>query len=725
MPLDTEKDIEITPKVISKEEKAADVPRYLAKLNLTKEQQSEIFLELEAELTQCEEERKEDGLEEHWKEMESLWKGSLREEDDQQFNLSKRTAKIKMAGIVRAAEEAFFEIDPRFSITPRPDFDMKDGEQITEKQEDFLDYKFDEVIPLQNEVCKVFKDATSKGTGILRYGWETRRVWKKREERYEGKWEPVLDQNKQPVMDQMGQPKRVNEGLQQFVRNYPDASNPESVYYSYFNKLNEGKTINIVVRYKCTDYDDPMPKFVERKNFYNRRADSGYVGLCKSRFHAEKAEYSWWDLKKMERDNDYFFNIDELMFESDDDKAEPAEKRKKLAQYDHKLYPIFECVYWVKLKPEDKEEVRCVFWINREKRLIVGAINYPYYTVDSYYIPFHVKMERSTFDQPGVGEDLKDISIAEDAMLNFILEGYWLKNQATPITKEGSEIESQFLEKRWGHGVPLTLKPGEEAPDWLNKYMAPMEAGTGMQLVQYLVMGQEDMSGVSSGMSGRENPIDPSAPASKTLALLERSSMNVKAYIRVLVESFNLIPMISLQYYDQMSGESQKYRIRSQSTQVTGANPFGVIDKSEMRARTTIQSQASAFNFNKNNEKREDLALYQTVRQEPLIARNPKAVYELLKALIKGWSPKWKHRLDKVLPTFEEFQQTMQQQAVQAVAGYVQQVLKQAKVTGQQPEFDVQQLIAAVADFTAEVATPPSKEVVADRQKAAKEAQGK
>ena len=718
MALEEEKDVTIETKVPSKQEAEAGVPRYLSKLTLSPEQQDAIFEEIEAELKQCEEERKMDGLEAHWGEMDNLWQGKLRDAEDQQFNLSKRTAKTKMMGVIRAAEESFFEIDPRFSVTPRPDFDGKDGEQVTQKQEDFLDYKFDEVIPLQPEMSKVFKQAVDRGIGILKYTWETRRTWKKREERYVGKIEPIVDQNKQPVMDPTtGQPATKNEGLQEFVRNYPDASNPESKYYPYFFQLRQGKTINIVVKYRCTEYDDPMPKFVDRKNFYNRRADAGYVGLCRSRFHAEKIDYSWWELKKMEDDNRHFYNIEKLMFESDTDKDEPAEKRKKLANYDHKDYPIFECVYWTKLKATDKEETRCVFWVNREKKLMIGSIAFPYYTVDSYYIPFSIKQERAMFDQPGIGEDMKDSSIAEDALLNFILEGYWLKNQATPIVKEGSEVESQFLEKRWAHGVPITLGAGDQAPDWLNKYMAPMEAGVGMQLVQYLVMGQEDMSGVSSGMSGRENPIDPTAPASKTLALLERSSLNVKAYIRVLVQSFNLIPMITLQYYEQMSGESQKYRIKQQSMQVAGADPFGVIDRSEMRARTTIQSQASAFNFHKNNEKREDLALFSTVRQEPLVARNPKAVYELLKNLIKGWSPKWKNRLDKILPTFEQFQQEQQQVAVQAVAQYVQLVLKQAKVTGQAPEFNVEALVAAVADFTAEAATPPSKEVQEARAK--------
>lgn len=717
MSLDQEKNIEIEKKDITpqdKKEEQNDIPQYLSKLELKKDDQNRIIEEICKELDEIDLERKADGMEEHWDEMDNLYNGKLRESEDQQFNLSKRTAKIKTQAIVRAAGEAFFESDPRFSITPRPEFDLKDGAQVTEKQENFLDYKFDEVIPLEAPLMKTILSAVTKGTGILKLFWETRRCSKKREETYVGKNEPVLDpRTNQPVLGQDGMPVVKNEALQNFVRNYPTAQDPGSKYHPYFLELQRGKTINIVVKYKAIEYSDPMPRYVNRKDFYCRKADEGYMGLCRSRFHGEKISYSWWDLKKMEQENEHFYNIDELIYENDEDKAE----NKPKINYDHKDYDIHECVYWTKLKDSDKEETRCTFWVERKRKIMIGSISYPFYDVDSYYIPFHVKEERAGFDQPGVAEDLKDTCIAEDAILNFTLEGWWATNQVTPITMEGSEIESQFLEKRWGHGVPLTLKTGETPPRFLNEFMKPMDAGNGINLIQYLIQGQDDVSGVSSLLSGRESPVDPTAPAAKTLALLERSGINIKAYIRVLVKSFNLIPQISLMYYDQMNSEGVKYRIRETAEQVTGANPFGVISKAELRAKTTIQSQASAFNFNKNNEKREDLALFSTVRTEPLIARNPKAVYELLKNLIKGWSPKWKNRIDKVLPSFEDFQREQSQMAVQAVAQYVQGALKQSQVTGVPPQFDMKQLIAAVADFTAEAATPPSPEVQKQRAK--------
>lgn len=704
--LDEEKDLKIERKELTpqdKKEKEQEIPKYMSLLELSKEDQDRIVEEICTELDEIEREEKEDKKPEYWEEMDNLYKGCLSDSEDQQFNLSNKTAKVKMTAIVRSLKEAFFEVDPSFSISARPEFDLKNGEEVTGKQEDFLDYKFDEVIPLKPAMSKVFLSATSKGTGILKLFYETRRVTKKREEEYIGK----NVETKDPTTGQVIEMK--NEGLENFVRNYPTCVDPESAYHSYFQELVAEKTINIVVEYKCLEYNDPMPKYVERKNFKVRRHVEGYQGLCRSQFHGEREEFAYWDLKKMEEGENQFYNIDQLIYdEADADKE--IKDRKPINNYDHQNYEIYECVFWTKLKSSDKEESRCVFWIERKKKIMVGSIRYPFYEVDSYYIPFNIKQEVPGFDQPGVGEDLKDSSLAEDAILNFTLEGWWASNQMTPIVKEGSGVESQFLEKRWAHGVPLTLGSGEEAPDWMNKYMKPMDAANGIQLVQYLVQGQDNISGVSSLLTGRESPVDPTAPASKTLALLERSGINIKDYIREVVPSYNLIPTIALQLYDQMNTEGIKFRIKKTAEAVAGANPFGTITRAEMRARTTIQSQASSFNFNKNNEKREDLALYSTLRQEPLVARNPKAVYEILRALVKGWSPKWRNRIDKVLPSFEQFQQEQGQVAVQAVAMYVQAVLKQAQVTKQPPAFDPMQLLAVVQDAVAQQVTPVSKE---------------
>ncbi len=136
-----------------------------------------------------------------------------------------------------------------------------------------------------------------------------------------------------------------------------------------------------------------------------------------------------------------------------------------------------------------------------------------------------------------------------------------------------------------------------------------------------------------------------------------------------------------------------------------------MIDKNALTARTNIQARAFMFEQDAVNAKVLDLTLYQTVRQEPLIAKNPEAVYTLLKNLVEGWSKKHKNIANKIIPSLEDFKKMQVQTAIQAVGMYVQGVMKNAQDTGVSPEFDIQQLITLMSDAQALLVNPPAPEV--------------
>ena len=169
--------------------------------------------------------------------------------------------------------------------------------------------------------------------------------------------------------------------------------------------------------------------------------------------------------------------------------------------------------------------------------------------------------------------------------------------------------------------------------------------------------------------------------------------------------------------YYQMNADGVKYRLKPEM--VVGDNPFGMLGREDMVAKTSIQSQAFMFNFEKMNEKREDLALLQIIRQEPIFAQNPDAVYYTLKSIVKNWSPKWRQNVDKIFPDQQQFKQAQMMMAVQAVDTYVKATVKNAQVTGVQLQFDPRMLMAAIQQMVSEMVTPPSKEVVEQREEAA------
>jgi len=693
-------------------EDSSDIPCFKTKIKLTEAQEKRIVDEINAELDEIQKQRDEDKLEARWEALDNQYDGKMREIEGMQFNLHKHTTKIKVDSIVRAITQAFLEGDKVFTVGTRPGFEKQGGQDILDKQEDFLDYKVDEIIPIKQVLPLVAHSSALKGCGIMKITYQITSRKRKREEMYQGSPHVVADpRTGKPQLGQDGTPVIVNEGLESFVKQYPEAVQK---YPQYVKQLMAGKKITLVVEYDEIVYHDPMPKYVDLKNFFVRTNVRKLAGLKDAYMVAEKKSWSYWELKQQEREEN-LYDVDELTM-TKDEKGE----NKRIDKFANKDYDLYEVVLFTKLDPiEDEEDAtkdmeRFVFHFSREKKKIVGAYCFQYYGIDTYYLPFYIKDKKDGFYDEGIGEDLTDVNIAENAILNFALEGAWISNMVTPIVPPGSEMATQFLEKKWMHGIPLEAKTGEV--DFLSKYMKPSNTPELIQLIQYLVQDADDVSGVSSLMTGRESPTDPTAPASKTLALLERSGLNVKDYIRCFLPSFNEIANVFLQMYYQMNADGVKYRLKPEM--VLGDNPFGVLGREDMVAKTSIQSQAFAFNFEKNNEKREDLALYQTLRQEPIIAGNPDAVYYMLKDMTKNWSPKWRQNVDKLFPDPQAFKMAQLQMAVQAVDVFVKETVKNSKVTGEQLQFDPRQLLAAVQQMVTEMVTPPSKEVVEAREDA-------
>ncbi len=671
------------------------IPVYLEKLELTDTQQDRAIKECIAEIAVIKEERKAKNLEPKWETLDNQYEGEVTEEELRQFNLNRNVTKVKVDAIVLGLKEAFFDADPVFAITPRPEFGRSIGVEVCNQQQDFLDYKIDN-LPFDSEFDLVAHGATVKGLSWLELFYDIKRENRRREESYEFKLVPVIDPiTKQVQVGSDGKPAVENKGLKDFLSNWPNA--PKDCP-GLVKKLANGEDITFVVSYKETIYNDPRPKFHDIKDVYVRLKTDGYEGLKTTKLIAVKESYTYWELKREENDNK-FYNIDKLV----DDKNKPGEK---VNNFETLEFDIWKCTYYFKINEKDTEEQKVILWFNEDKKVMIGSIDYPLYAVPCCYIPFCIKKKNKGIYQPGVAEDLTDSNLAENALLNLVLEGAYIQNTVTPITKD-PEIHAQFLEKRFTHGIPIN-GDGKNI-DFLQKYMQPINYGGLIQLIQYLVQGDEQVSRVSSLMSGQDSPTDPSAPARKTLELMRASGKGMLDYVKIFSRSFNEVGYILLAIYFQMSKSGRAYTIRPEN--VVGDNPFGSIDRNALTARTNIQARAYMFEQDAVNAKVLDLTLYQTVRQEPLVAKNPEAVYTLLKNLVEGWSKKHKNIANKIIPSMEDFKKMQVQTAIQAVGMYIQGVMQNAQQTGVKPEFDIQQLIQLISDAEALLVNPPAPEV--------------
>ena len=708
--------LKIEPKKLSDKEKQAEkdgVPKYLTTLNLTTVQQDRLYAEIKKEIDAIKDQRMTvkmcgttRNIDSYFDKMDRLYYSTAEDLTSNQFNISTGSVMVKCETVRRNIHKAFTESDPYFHIEPRPEYERKGGRVNCEKITSFLDYKFDVELDFKRPFNLVTHNAVLKGLGILKVPFVVTRVKKKREETYVGDLSPIMGPQGKPIIGNDGKPLMRNKALIDFQQNHPDAVEKYASYMVKIGQLKQDEEYTIIARFTETTYSDPKPKSVDPKNFLVRTEVDGYEGLKDTKFIGERMSFTGWELNKKEK-MEGWYNIDKLK----------VDKNSKITEdFDITDFDITECVHHFKLNENDAEATKIICWISEEKEIVVGSINYPYYEVESYYIPFYVMHTEEGFYQPSLAETIEDLSIAKNSILNMTLEGMWQTNQVTPIT-ENTDVVSQFLQDRFAHGLPIKGKASDI--EFLENKMGHVDLAGLLTVINSIERMEDDKTGVSSYKSGRESPLDPDAPASKTIALLRESGIHIEAYIKEMLPSFKEVAEVMLQLYYQFSKGGSKYLISRRSKQVTGDSPFETLSRDEMGARVNIEARALSFSFDELNAKKESLALLQVLMSQPLFTRNPAAIHTVLLTVIKSWGRRWKNIANTLLPSLEELTKIEQNRALEAVARYVKAQDEQAKVTGIPPEYNPEALKNLIGLMVKEATAPLTDQEVEALEKVA------
>lgn len=685
------------------EETIDDIPQYRIKIEASPDFVQRLTEQFTEEFDALKEEREVLGLPGKWKSLDNQYDGTLARNQRLNFNLHLHQSKIKADAVARALNEAFLDSQPMIDVSPRPEQwrdDDKSGVDVCELQQQFLSYEIEENIKPGQDLELIGLCAVKKFVGIGKLEWAYEKEKRKREEVYEGKNTPMLDNDKNPIVVN-GAPQMENIALKEFTNNYPNWE--ERGYQSYYNKIKAEKTVRIVVTYFDTLVNCAKQKHVSVENFYVKNSTAYYEGLKKAHLVVERDSMTWYDLEKKvkndEFDGDAIENLKSDINAGGNQNKNATGTSKQT--WRTKDYDILEATTYIKLDEEDEEETKIKAWFSEtgtegSKYTFLGAINYPYYGFDIDYIPYYVKLNDDGFygDAKSVMLDLKDSNIAQDALINLLLDGYYKRAILTPIVPTGSDIAATFIENRWSDGRPIEVDMvGDDVNKAIGFVQYPqMDVNGGINLINISQRNDDAVSGINPGTSGRENPSDPHAPASKTIALLNQSSINIKDYIRNFLPSFNIFVGNILQLYYQMSSEGRKFRVNLASKRVTGAMPFLMITRDQMVAKTNIQSRAAAFAFDKAMEKQEATVAYQAIMANPIILTMPDVQYKAFKIWLKKQSNEWYNFAEDDLPSMEEFQKKMEKSAIKALAQYVQMQNQQAQVTGQPVQYNLNDL---------------------------------
>jgi len=636
--------------------------------------------------------------------MDRQKKGRMPKTTGRAYNLDTGVSKIKCGDIIRTIMDALLGVDPVVSISPRPGFAKGQGYEICSQQQEFLDYAIDEKIPLKGPMRLAADSATYKKVGIIKWTHKVRKEKRIKTEKFTGK---ITQTGTDP---NTGAPILKNTGIEDFLLAYgPEFEKDPNKYKWIIDLLSKEKVAKFDVEYDEIVYNDPFPQFIDNKNFYVRKNTEGYIGLCEAELTVERVSFSYYKLKQLEKEYG-FINVNKLIYDSDEDEN-AGKKRDGFASEN---YDLQECVYNYE---KDGEHVKTVMWVAEVKQLYMGGVYFPFTVIGSYYVPHYVKKTGTGFYQEGVAEDLTDVHLSKNAILNHTLEAAQMANTVTPMAKKNSDVSNQFLNNTWVNGMPIYAGKGEV--DFLNNYIKAPDIRGLLTLDQSLSQIASQLSRSSDLRSGKETPLDPSAPASKTAMLLQESSKDVRDYVDVFAKGFNIDAQMILRIYYEMNDDEQEY-LEKRYRQVVGA-PSKKISKSALMAKTLIQSQAMVYDFNKTNAKRQDLLNNQFLSNESLIVNNPRANWERVNILISSMDPKWKNNKQKLLPSLEDFNKQQMMIAVQAVQIFVQQMMQQAKVTGNPPQVDAKALVELITQLQS-MATRPIDQVQEIEKQQAKEA---
>lgn len=656
-----------------KQEDSPDIEEYRVQMTFTDDQKECLTTDFFAEFDAIDAERKDLRLPEKWKEADAQWDGTLAPNDRLLFNCHVHQSKVKGMAIVRAMSKAYLSSGQIADVSPRPGMAQTNtGYDICQKQSDFLDFAYTEEIKPADELKKAWTTAYKKYVGIIKQEWAYRIEKRKRYETYEGKNVQV------PVG---GQVKIENDGLEAFMQAYPDAKDR---YPGLLKKLVEEKQVKIVVEYKDVVNNNVKFTNIKIENFYVRNGCNGWEGLRTEHCIAEEQEYTYWELMKKQKDG-AFENVEALW--AGDSQAKDNNESTPDADYKNKSYKVLEGTYYWKLKDDDEDEVKIKCWFGRDKKVFLGAILFPYYAIDIDYVPFYLRLNEYGFygNCLSVMDDLKDSNIAQDALLSLFLHGSYARSILTPITKEGSLIEELFLEKDWVEGMPLSLPDDtQDVSKELSFVQWPqMNGGEMLNAIGFAQRTDGNVTGISdAAATGANDPTDPNAPAHKTIALMQASGINIEDYIETTLPSFNQLCTNTFQLYYQMSNEDRKYRVRRKSEGVVGDDPFATITRDELIAKTSVESRAAGFVFEKAQARQDATLGLQAVLTNPYLNRIPMVQYKAAVVYLETLGPRWRTFAESEIPTPDELDKQLTQVAFKAVSDFMSQAGAQQGVTG-------------------------------------------
>lgn len=531
------------------------------------------------------------------------------------FNLNVPITPKNVDTCLSQTEEAFEDVDPKWSIQTPPDKNLIPARDIQEKT---LDYYSDSEMEDCEAWTMVYHDAFLLGTGFLAM------VFKR-------EFTKVRDYIEYST-------------LEQFQKDYPDTWYK---YPNYITSLFKGETIRLVVEYNQEVIRSAKPEHLEWEDVYVPLNTDGLEGMLKARIVARYVPMRWEEIYIAEKRGDYNRNVSEILKLKVDSSGQVTSDIDP--DYMKKVFDTFEVQYFVDIDGDFIEE-RCLFNIEKTHKVCLRDIRYPYNHNRPYVIPYYIQKTQKGIYQPGLGEKLQSLNIALNAILNHTLNSSIIANSLSLKVRSGSDAIRALYEHQWYPGSILELMNPNDVQQF--QFNTPNLSSL-INLFALVERFGEDVSGIVNYLVGKESGEDPQAPASKTIALMRKSEIKLRRYIKCLKRSNNEAGYQALRLIYQFVPKSRIAKILGISEQqVTNVFQY------PLKAIT----QASGFAIEKMFEKRDNMEMAGMLMKDPIVFNDAKRRVTLYRIVAKDYGSNWDKKIETVLPTVQEIR-IMEQQA--------------------------------------------------------------
>jgi hypothetical protein len=585
-------------------------------LKIEPEKQAEIIHDIQDYVAEVIRQRNEIGIEDEWRAAIKLYNGEVDESDFPYENAPNLHIHITSmtCDILKVKIKKTVNVKPMMVAVPKPGQQNYNKFSVQKKQ-NYVNNKALGEMNLKNELDPVYMDTIKLGTGISKI-YHCREI------------EPVR------VLE-VYEP--TAEDLTRFTEDYSgDGSNPQ--YRKNLNELRrriqkgEKEPLEVWIEKEQIIKYQPVAKWVDPFNVYIDL----YTLMEYQRIVAEKREnVSWYELKA-------FFNSGYFK-----DKAILDDLKKKYHgdnEYRKRKYTIWESNY---IYIDGKKEIRTIMtYIEEQETKLARAITFPYITNKPNYELYKIIPRRGCIYGMGIPKLLKDTNIALNNMWNLML-----------ASAEFTVAPMMVANITTANFDPSMKKFGPAAIWWLGAgdKLAPLDQNhnisDGYKLIEYMHRYAEWITGVSAYMSGRESPLDPTAPASKAYMLLQESNLRINEYIEQIgYANSRLFDQIDSMYYQHFR-EDMKY-IESKSDEKEYKSED--ITHKELGIPVNWIPQLSDISTNKALEKEENFKIGSFLLQQPMIAKMPNAMKAIYEIMLRSSGGEWEKQIDTLLPNADE-----------------------------------------------------------------------